>query len=86
MMTELPPARARELFGIADREGFEAIQRHYLNEAARLLERLEDAGRFRFRDAPELARLVRRAGFRDVETELGLGEPAQSVILTARRH
>ena len=32
MMTELTPARARELFGIADGEGFEAIQRHYLTK------------------------------------------------------
>jgi ubiquinone/menaquinone biosynthesis C-methylase UbiE len=84
MMMELPPARVRELFGIGSDQGFEDIQRHYLNEAARLLT-LEDSGRFRFRDESELAQLVRRAGFRNIETEMGLGEPPQTVLLTAIR-
>lgn len=84
MMAELPPARVRQLFGITTQQGFDGIQRHYLNEAARLLT-LEDAGRFRFRDEAELADLVREAGFRDIETERGLGEPPQAILLTARR-
>jgi ubiquinone/menaquinone biosynthesis C-methylase UbiE/pimeloyl-ACP methyl ester carboxylesterase len=84
MMAELPPARVRQLFGAAAEEEFEAIQRHYLNEAARLLT-LEDAGRFRFRDEAELAEVVRGVGFRDIETERGLGEPPQTVLVRARR-
>jgi ubiquinone/menaquinone biosynthesis C-methylase UbiE len=84
MMAELPPARVRELFGIDAEQGFESIQRHYLNEAARLLT-LEDSGRFHFRDGAELAAIARKAGFEVVENELGLGEPPQAVVLAARR-
>jgi SAM-dependent methyltransferase len=84
MMAELPPARVRELFGIDDERGFERIQRHYLNEAARLLT-LEDSGRFHFRDGGELAAIARMTGFEVLESELGLGEPPQAVVLAARR-
>jgi ubiquinone/menaquinone biosynthesis C-methylase UbiE len=84
MMAELPPARVRELFGVGAEQGFESIQRHYLNEAARLLT-LEDSGRFHFRDGAELAVIARKAGFAAVESELGLGEPPQAVVLAARR-
>jgi ubiquinone/menaquinone biosynthesis C-methylase UbiE len=84
MMAELPPARVRELFGADAERGFERIQRHYLNEAARLLT-LEDSGRFHFRDRAELAAIARKAGLEVVETELGLGDPPQAVVLSARR-
>jgi SAM-dependent methyltransferase len=85
MMAELPPARVRELFGIKVEAQFDAAQRQFLNEAARILT-LEEAGVFTFRDESELARLVGKAGFANIETELELGEPPQTVVLTATRH
>jgi SAM-dependent methyltransferase/dienelactone hydrolase len=84
LMQELEPGRVVTLFGEETARQFDEIQRSYLNEAARLVT-LEEAGHFQFRDAPELSRLVRRAGFTRIRTERALGDPPQVVVLTARR-
>ena len=84
MMSELSPDRVRKVFGSRALERFEAIQRGYLNEAARLVT-LEETGRFQFRDPRELEILVHRAGFRGIDTELALGDPPQAVLLSATK-
>ncbi len=83
-MAELQPDRVRELFGGAGELRFDVLQRQFLNSGERLLA-LEEAGRFRFWDAWELARLVRRAGFRSVRTQPAFGDPPQVIVLSARR-
>jgi len=77
-------SRALELFGSPRSEVLDHALPRFLNAAARILE-LEEQGRFRFYDAPELAEYVERAGFVDVRARLGLGIPPQAVIITARR-
>ena len=62
----------------------EAAGRVFLNDAARLLD-LEESGMFRFWEADDLARLLRRAGFRKVETCLAFGDPPQALVLATQR-
>ncbi len=82
---ELKAGRARALLGNAlDDAQLECAARAYLNQASRLLD-LEEAGRFRFYDADELAELVRRAGFRVLAISKAMGDPAQAVIVSAER-
>ncbi len=73
----------RERFG-AEATSLEASSRAFLNEAARLLD-LEESGAFRFWEAEEFARLVRRAGFRKLEMRSAFGAPAQAIVLSAER-
>ncbi len=58
--------------------------RTFLNDMARVLD-LEERGRFRFWDAPELAQLVERAGFRKVKTQPSFGDPPQAIVLSAHK-
>jgi ubiquinone/menaquinone biosynthesis C-methylase UbiE len=60
----------------------EAAGRVFLNDAARLMD-LEESGTFCFWEADGLARLLRRAGFRKIETCLAFGDPPQALVLTA---
>lgn len=62
----------------------ERAARSYLNQASRLLD-LEETGRFRFWDLPELERLVASAGFEDVKGQRVFGDPPQAVLVSARR-
>lgn len=83
-ISELPPDRVRDLFGDEAARDFDALQRRFLNDAARLLD-LEEAGQFRFWDEQELTDLVLSAGFEEPSTELSFGQPPQAVVLSARR-
>ena len=83
-ISELPPDRVRDHFGEEGLQDFDRLQRKFLNDAARLLN-LEEAGRFRFWDPGELAELAAAAGFVEARTELVFGDPAQAVLLSARR-
>ena len=46
---------------------------------------LEERGIFRFFDGTELSRMVRRAGFRDIEARPALGKPPQAFVVRATR-
>jgi ubiquinone/menaquinone biosynthesis C-methylase UbiE/dienelactone hydrolase len=81
---ELRAGRARERFGPGSEDLIETAARGYLNQASRLLD-LEERGVFRFRDGAELARMVRRAGFRAVAVERSLGQPPQAVLVSGER-
>lgn len=81
---ELRAGLARERFDEAELRQLDASARTFLNDAARLLD-LEESGAFCFWEPEELARLVRRAGFRQIETGLSFGEPPQAVVLSAVR-
>ena len=83
-MAELPPDRRRARFGVEAAVDFEGLQHVFLNDAARLMQ-LEDEGRFRFWDADELAQLLAEAGFEPLHLEPAFGDPAQAVIVQARR-
>lgn len=82
-VAELPPDRVRAYFGAHSDAEVEVFQRHFLNNAARLL-RLEEEGRFRFWDADEFEGLFRAAGFEDIEIRSSFGVPAQAHVLRAR--
>ncbi|MHC5005182.1 MAG: methyltransferase domain-containing protein, partial [Planctomycetota bacterium] len=58
--------------------------RSYLNQASRLLD-LEETGRFRFWDLPELERLLASAGFEGVSGRRLFGQPPQAVLVSAHR-
>jgi ubiquinone/menaquinone biosynthesis C-methylase UbiE len=83
-LTELRQGLGRERLGDEGSEVLDAAARNLLNEGARLLE-LEESGAFRFWDPDELARMVRRAGFRKVKTTLSYGVPPQIVVVSAER-
>jgi hypothetical protein len=83
-MREMQRGRARETFGAAVAADFDALARPFVNDAARILD-LEESGEFCFWDKEELKVLVEGAGFVDVATQLSLGDPAQVVVLAARR-
>jgi len=83
-LAEYRSPSARESLGAGVAENFDAIVRSFLNDASRILD-LEEQGRFRFWDPDELRYAVSNAGFERVESTLSLGEPAQAVIVTARR-
>ena len=67
-----------------DRERLVAAVRHYVNDAARLLD-LATAGVFRFYEAEELASLLVRVGFTNVGTLRAFGEPGQAVVAWGER-
>lgn len=46
---------------------------------------LEDEGRFKFFSAEELAQATKNAGFRNVQTYYGFGEPPTAVIVSAEK-
>jgi SAM-dependent methyltransferase len=83
-IAELPRDRVEHLFGREVSDHFEVLQREFLNSAAHLLD-LEQDGRFRFYPSHELCALVQAAGFVDVETTHAFGEPAQAVVVFARK-
>ena len=66
------------------RVGLDRVARNFLNDAARILD-LEEAGAFHFWEPDELAGIVARAGFGQIETRRSLGTPPQAVVLVARR-
>ena len=85
MIQDLTPSVVNELFSSRLSGGsFDLAQRNYLNEAARLLD-LEESGRFRFWDSDDLVALVADAGFVEIEARMALGDPPQTVVVTARR-
>jgi ubiquinone/menaquinone biosynthesis C-methylase UbiE/pimeloyl-ACP methyl ester carboxylesterase len=71
-------------FGNGTREDFDGLVRDFLNDASRILD-LEEEGYFRFWDADEFAELAKAAGFTHLNTQLGLGDPPQAVVLSACR-
>jgi SAM-dependent methyltransferase len=83
-IAELPPDRVRDHFGEAAVADFEAMQRRFLNDAARLID-FEESGHFRFWNAIELEELVGKAGFVEVRSRAAFGEPPQAVVIGARR-
>jgi ubiquinone/menaquinone biosynthesis C-methylase UbiE len=62
----------------------EQASRDFLNDAAKLLD-LEENGLFQFRDAAELATLLRSAGFRVEKVWSSFGDPPQAVVVSARK-
>ena len=82
-VAELVAAGAEQAL-VAEGVSFAELQRSFLNEAARLVD-LEEQGLFRFYDRVELASLMRRAGFRVVSVEEGLGRPPQALVVIAER-
>lgn len=83
-LAELAPDRARELFGASTAGELESLRQDFLNDAARIID-LEEFGRFRFWDGPELADLVKSAGFTDVDVRESFGAPPQAFVVRARR-
>jgi ubiquinone/menaquinone biosynthesis C-methylase UbiE len=81
---ELRSGRARALFGPGVEAHLDDALRGYLNEASRLLD-LEERGTFQFWDARELERMVWRAGFRQLSTQMCFGDPPQAVVVAAVR-
>jgi SAM-dependent methyltransferase/pimeloyl-ACP methyl ester carboxylesterase len=81
---ELRTGRGAELFAPDELARVDDSLRSFLNDAARVLD-LEERGRFRFWDAPELARLVEGLGFRKVKTRPAFGDPPQAIVLSAQR-
>jgi SAM-dependent methyltransferase len=81
---ELRAGQGAELFEPDELARVDDALRTFLNDAARVLD-LEERGRFRFWDAPELARLVERAGFRGVKTRPSFGDPPQAIVLSAHK-
>jgi len=75
---------ARESLGGGVEGSFDSLVRDFLNDGSRLLD-LEERGRFEFSDESELRYTVANAGFAELESRQGFGEPAQAVIVTARR-
>ena len=73
-----------QLEGPWTREQLAEATRRFVDQAAGLL-RLEEEGVFRFYDADELEATLRRAGFEQVQSAAGFGEPAQAVIAWGRR-
>lgn len=82
-IAELPPDRRRAHFGL-EPEDFDALQRVFMNDAARLLQ-LEEVGRFSFWDREELAAMCESVGFEIVAQATAFGIPPQAVVITARR-
>jgi ubiquinone/menaquinone biosynthesis C-methylase UbiE len=83
-LAELAGPETRAALGRAAERRFDALARDFLNDAARLLD-LEEQGRFRFFEREELRALVAGAGFEDPVAELAFGDPAQAVVVAARR-
>jgi ubiquinone/menaquinone biosynthesis C-methylase UbiE len=83
-LSELRAGRARDYFGVEEEKRVVESARLFLNDAARVLD-FEEQGRFRFWDSVSFERLIRQAGFRDVEVQVSFGEPPQAIVLTARR-
>lgn len=83
-LAELPPDRRVAHFGPVSAAQFEQIQRVFLNDAATLV-RLEEEGRFRFYDAPELEAMLREAGLKPERARMAFGSPPQAVIVSAVR-
>ena len=72
---------AVRLFGSAGRDHLESAQL-LLNDAAKIFD-LEEAGVFSFYSEAELRLRLRRAGFRSLRLELGLGDPGQAIVGSA---
>lgn len=83
-IAELPPDRRAKHFGKSSADDFEELQRVFLNDAAKLMQ-LEEDGEFKFYDLEELASIVEEAGFKVVSMDRAFGDPAQAVVVTARR-
>jgi ubiquinone/menaquinone biosynthesis C-methylase UbiE len=81
---ELRSGLAREAFGNAGERVLDESIRMFMSDAARLLD-LEELGIFQFWDPPELRQMVEAVGFEVVELRPAFGDPAQALVLTARR-
>jgi SAM-dependent methyltransferase len=81
-MNELRAGRAREILGEGAERILDVSARHFLNDAARILD-LEEAGVFQFLDIAELRDLVVKAGFRPIDEVLSFGDPPQAAVLIA---
>ncbi|MEN8184959.1 MAG: methyltransferase domain-containing protein, partial [Myxococcota bacterium] len=81
---ELRSGRGRSALGAeGERRMGESLKR-FINDAARLLD-FEERGLFRFWDGPELAEMLRGAGYREVAIEPAFGDPPQALVARARR-
>lgn len=74
---------AGETFGLAA-EDVRRAGRSFLNAGARLVD-LEEVGAFRFYDRAQLAKLVRKAGFRVLASEMAFGSPPQAVVVVGQK-
>jgi SAM-dependent methyltransferase/pimeloyl-ACP methyl ester carboxylesterase len=83
-LVEYATTEARGSLGKAVDGSFEELVRDFLNDGSRLLD-LEERGRFRFWEESELRFAVSNAGFVDIESRHGFGEPPQAIIVAARR-
>jgi len=81
---ELRSGLARDAFGPEGERVLDDSIRTFMSDAARLLD-LEELGLFQFWDLEELSSRVERAGFALEAVRTGLGDPAQALIVTARR-
>ncbi len=84
MLSELHPAKVRELFGEDVERDFDTLQRQFMNDASRLLD-FEEAGLFRFWDAHELSSLLRRSGYKPSPVVPCFGSPPQALMISGRR-
>ena len=83
-IAELPPDRRTKHFGKGSADDFEELQRVFLNDAAKLMQ-LEEDGEFKFYDLEELSFMIAEAGFEVCFQDRAFGDPAQAVVVTARR-
>jgi hypothetical protein len=83
-LVEYATNEARGVLGQEVDAFFDQLVRDFLNDGSRLID-LEERGRFRFWDESELRFAMANAGFVEIESRLGFGEPPQAVIVGARR-
>jgi ubiquinone/menaquinone biosynthesis C-methylase UbiE len=75
---------SRDLATWAGGVPFETAIRAYLNEASRLLD-FEESGQFTFWDGRQLERMLRRAGFIEIEVGEAFGCPPQAIVVSGRK-
>jgi ubiquinone/menaquinone biosynthesis C-methylase UbiE len=84
LVARLEATPAEALGGEAERAALLEAARRFMGRAAELF-RLEEEGVHRFFDAAALSRLLRLAGFEVEREEPSFGDPAQALVVTARR-
>jgi ubiquinone/menaquinone biosynthesis C-methylase UbiE len=75
---------SRDLATWAGGVPFETAIRAYLNEASRLLD-FEESGQFTFWDGTQLERMLRRAGFIEIEVNEAFGSPPQAIVVSGQK-
>jgi len=83
-IAELRSGLGRSALGEDGERRISSSLQAFISDAARLLD-LEEQGFFKFWDAPELATMVRRAGFEQLKVQPAFGTPPQAFIVSARR-